>query len=325
MKERTAESYIASAKEVLKIEADAVLALQTEINENFVAICELLRDCRGRVVVTGMGKSGHVGNKIAATLASTGTPAFFVHPAEASHGDLGMLTELDVVLALSNSGETDEILSILPIIARRQIPLVSMTGNANSTLAKAANYHLLVAVKREACPLNLAPTASTTAALAMGDAIAVTLLEMRGFTSEDFAFSHPGGKLGRRLLLRVRDIMAPFEDLAAVAETASLTDTLLAMTQKPLGVSVAVDTDQQLLGVFTEGDLRRSLMTGKDVHELTMADCMTKMPFTIQPDALAVDAVHLMETKRITALPVVENGKVLGVINMHHLLQARVI
>ena len=316
MKERTAESYIASAKEVLKIEADAVLALQTEINDNFVAICELLRDCRGRVVVTGMGKSGHVGNKIAATLASTGTPAFFVHPAEASHGDLGMLTELDVVLALSNSGETDEIISILPIIARRQIPLVSMTGNANSTLAKAANYHLLVAVKREACPLNLAPTASTTSALAMGDAVAVTLLEMRGFTSEDFAFSHPGGKLGRRL---------PFEDLAAVSETASLTDTLLAMTQKPLGVSVAVDADQQLLGVFTEGDLRRSLMTGKDVHELTMADCMTKTPFTIQPDALAVDAVHLMETKRITALPVVENGKVLGVINMHHLLQARVI
>ena len=325
MEERTTMSYIASAKEVLKIEADAVLALQSEINENFVEICELLRDCRGRVVVTGMGKSGHVGNKIAATLASTGTPAFFVHPAEASHGDLGMLTEIDVVLALSNSGETDEIISILPILARRQIPLISMTGNEHSTLARASNFHLLVKVAREACPLNLAPTASTTAALAMGDAVAVTLLEMRGFTSEDFAFSHPGGKLGRRLLLRVQDIMAPFEDLAAIPETTSLTDTLLAMTQKPLGVSVAVDDGQQLLGVFTEGDLRRSLMTGKDVHELTLADCMTRTPFTISPDALAVDAVHLMETKRITALPVVENNVVLGVINMHHLLQARVI
>lgn len=325
MKERTAEKYIASAKEVLKIEADAVSALQSEIDANFVEICKLLRDCRGRVVVTGMGKSGHVGNKIAATLASTGTPAFFVHPAEASHGDLGMLTEIDVVLALSNSGETDEIISILPILARRQIPLVSMTGNEDSTLARASNYHLLVKVEREACPLNLAPTASTTAALAMGDAVAVTLLEMRGFTSEDFAFSHPGGKLGRRLLLRVQDIMAPFEELAAIAESSSLTDVLLAMTQKPLGVSVAVDDKHHLLGVFTEGDLRRSLMTGKDVHELTMADCMTRTPFTISPDALAVDAVHLMETKRITSLPVVKDGIVLGLIHMHHLLQARVI
>ena len=317
--------YIASAKRVLTIEADAVLALQSEIDETFIKICELLRGCQGRVVVTGMGKSGHVGSKIAATLASTGTPSFFVHPAEASHGDLGMLTEHDVVLALSNSGETDEIISILPIIARRKIPLVSMTGNASSTLAKNSTYHLLVKVEREACPLNLAPTASTTAALAMGDAIAVTLLEMRGFTSEDFAFSHPGGKLGRRLLLRVEDIMAPFAELAAIPETSTLTDTLLAMTQKPLGVSVAVDANHKLLGVFTEGDLRRSLMTGRDVHELTLKDCMTASPFTIAPDALAVDAVHLMETKRITALPVVKEGIVLGVVNMHHLLQARVI
>lgn len=319
------DSYISSAKNVLTIEANAVLALQSEINDNFIDICELLRGCSGRVVVTGMGKSGHVGSKIAATLASTGTPAFFVHPAEASHGDLGMLTEHDVVLALSNSGETDEIISILPIIARRKIPLISMTGNQNSTLAKNSTYHLLVKVEREACPLNLAPTASTTAALAMGDAIAVTLLEMRGFTSDDFAFSHPGGKLGRRLLLRVQDIMAPLEELAAVPETTSLTDTLLAMTQKPLGVSVAVDADDILLGVFTEGDLRRSLMTGRDIHDLQLRDCMTREPYIIAPDALAVDAVHLMETKRITALPVVEDGKVLGVVNMHHLLQARVI
>ncbi len=317
--------YLAHAKEVLAIEADAVLKLQSEIDENFLKICELLKACRGRVVVTGMGKSGHVGNKIAATMASTGTPSFFVHPAEASHGDLGMLTEQDVVLALSNSGETDEIIAILPIIARRNIPLIAMTGNAQSTLARSANFHLLVKVEKEACPLNLAPTASTTAALAMGDALAVTLLEMRGFTSEDFAFSHPGGKLGRRLLLRVSDIMAPFEELAALPENTSLTDTLLAMTQKPLGVSVAVDSAQNLLGVFTEGDLRRSLMTGRDIHDLTLGDCITRTPFIIAPDALAVDAVHLMETKKITALPVVESGKVLGVINMHHLLQARVI
>lgn len=319
------DDYISSAKQVLTIEANAVLALQSEINANFIEICELLRGCKGRVVVTGMGKSGHVGNKIAATLASTGTPAFFVHPAEASHGDLGMLTEHDIVLALSNSGETDEIISILPIIARRKIPLVSMTGDAHSTLAKNSTFHILVKVEREACPLNLAPTASTTAALAMGDAIAVTLLEMRGFTPDDFAFSHPGGKLGRRLLLRVEDIMAPFAELAAISENSSLTDTLLAMTQKPLGVSMAVDENQLLLGVFTEGDLRRSLMTGRDIHGLTLKDCMTTKPITIAPDALAVDAVHLMETKRITALPVVRDGKVLGVVNMHHLLQARVI
>lgn len=321
----TAQDYIASAKEVLTIEADAVLKLQSQIDDNFIAICELLKNCKGRVVVSGMGKSGHIGSKIAATLASTGTPAFFVHPAEASHGDLGMLTPEDVVLALSNSGETDEIIAILPIIARRNIPLIALTGNEASTLAKMADFHLLVRVEKEACPLNLAPTASTTAALAMGDAIAVTLLEMRGFTSEDFAFSHPGGKLGRRLLLRVADIMAPLTELAALPANTTLTDTLLAMTQKPLGAAVAMDNEAMLQGIFTEGDLRRSLMTGRDIHDLTLADCMTVEPFKVAPDALAVDAVHLMETKRITALPVVENGKVLGLINMHHLLQARVI
>lgn len=321
----TAQDYIASAKEVLTIEADAVLKLQSQIDDNFIAICELLKNCKGRVVVSGMGKSGHIGSKIAATLASTGTPAFFVHPAEASHGDLGMLTQDDVVLALSNSGETDEIIAILPIIARRNIPLIALTGNEASTLAKMADFHLLVRVEKEACPLNLAPTASTTAALAMGDAIAVTLLEMRGFTSEDFAFSHPGGKLGRRLLLRVADIMAPLTELAALPANTTLTDTLLAMTQKPLGAAVAMDDEGMLQGIFTEGDLRRSLMTGRDIHDLRLADCMTVAPFKVAPDALAVDAVHLMETKRITALPVVENGKVLGLINMHHLLQARVI
>lgn len=317
--------YLESARNVLEIEAGAIRALVATIDENFLAICKLLKSCSGRVVVTGMGKSGHIGNKIAATLASTGTPAFFLHPAEASHGDLGMLTESDILLALSNSGETDEILAFLPIIARRGIPLVSMTGNRESSLAKASTFHLYTGVEREACPLNLAPTASTTATLAMGDAVAVTLLEMRGFTSDDFAFSHPGGKLGRRLLMRVEDVMAPFEDLATLPPSASLTDTLLEMTKYPLGILVAIEEGASLAGVFTEGDLRRSLMKGDNVQALTLAECMTPTPITIAPEALAVDAVHLMESKKITALPVVTDGRVVGVINMHHLLNARVI
>ncbi len=317
--------YLERARKVLEIEADAIRALLTTIDANFLAVCHLLKSCSGRVVVTGMGKSGHIGNKIAATLASTGTPAFFLHPAEASHGDLGMLTETDILLALSNSGETDEILAFLPIIARRGIPLVAMTGNEESTLARSADYHIYTGVEREACPLNLAPTASTTATLAMGDAIAVTLLEMRGFTSDDFAFSHPGGKLGRRLLMRVEDVMAPFEDLATLPPSASLSDTLLEMTKYPLGIMVAINEGNSLAGVFTEGDLRRSLMKGENVQDLTLKECMTAEPITIAPDALAVDAVHLMESKRITALPVVDDGRVVGVINMHHLLNARVI
>ncbi len=319
------ERAIAQAKRVLEIEAEAVTSLKKIIDDNFYEICELLKKCTGRIVVTGMGKSGHIGHKIAATLASTGTPAFFMHPAEASHGDLGMITAEDVVLALSNSGETDELIAIIPILIRQGTPVVSITGNDQSTLAKNSSYHLLAKVKEEACPLNLAPTSSTTASLALGDAIAVTLMEMRGFTSDDFARSHPGGKLGRRLLLRVQDIMAPYEEIAEVSEADHLTDALLEMTKYPLGIIIVTDTDQRLKGVFSEGDLRRTLTNRTDIHALTMKECMTATPKFINPTALAVDAANLMEEKRISALPVLdEQNKVVGVVTMHHLLQARV-
>ena len=319
------ERAITQAKRVLEIEAEAVISLKHIIDDNFYEICELLKKCTGRIVVTGMGKSGHIGHKIAATLASTGTPAFFMHPAEASHGDLGMITAEDVVLALSNSGETDELIAIIPILIRQGTPVVSMTGNDQSTLAKNSSHHLLAKVKEEACPLNLAPTSSTTAALALGDAIAVTLMEMRGFTSDDFARSHPGGKLGRRLLLRVQDIMAPYNEIAEVSEVHHLTDALLEMTKHPLGIIIVTDADQALKGVFSEGDLRRTLTNRTDIHALTMKECMTATPKFIHPTALAVDAANLMEEKRISALPVLDQDhKVMGVVTMHHLLQARV-
>ena len=319
------ERAITQAKRVLEIEAEAVISLKHIIDDNFYEICELLKKCTGRIVVTGMGKSGHIGHKIAATIASTGTPAFFMHPAEASHGDLGMITAEDVVLALSNSGETDELIAIIPILIRQGTPVVSMTGNDQSTLAKNSSHHLLAKVKEEACPLNLAPTSSTTAALALGDAIAVTLMEMRGFTSDDFARSHPGGKLGRRLLLRVQDIMAPYNEIAEVSEVHHLTDALLEMTKHPLGIIIVTDADQALKGVFSEGDLRRTLTNRTDIHALTMKECMTATPKFIHPTALAVDAANLMEEKRISALPVLDQDhKVMGVVTMHHLLQARV-
>lgn len=319
------ERAITQAKKVLEIESEAVNSLKAIIDENFYAVCELLKECSGRIVVTGMGKSGHIGHKIAATLASTGTPAFFMHPAEASHGDLGMITSSDVVLALSNSGETDELISILPVLIRQGTPIVSITGNSESTLAKASTHHLLAKVKEEACPLNLAPTSSTTAVLALGDAIAVTLMEMRGFTADDFARSHPGGKLGRRLLLRVQDTMAVYDEIARVSETVSLADALLEMTKFPLGIIVVSDQDRNLQGVFTEGDLRRTLTRHSAIYELTMKDCMTAKPISIGPSALAVDAANLMEEKSISALPVLDaNQKIVGVITMHHLLKARV-
>lgn len=316
---------IAHAKRVLEIEAKAVSALQSIIDENFYAICQVLKACTGRVVVTGMGKSGHIGHKIAATLASTGTPAFFMHPAEASHGDLGMITVSDVVIALSNSGESDEIVAIMPIMIRQGTQVIAITGNDQSTLAKNAQYHLLAKVTEEACPLNLAPTSSTTAVLALGDAIAVTLMEMRGFTADDFARSHPGGKLGRRLLLRVSDVMAPFDELANVSEDQHLTDGLLEMTKYPLGIIVVTDESAHLKGVFSEGDLRRTWTRHADIRQLTMKACMTETPISIGPDALAVDAANLMEAKRISALPVLDDaGHVVGVVTMHHLLKARV-
>jgi arabinose-5-phosphate isomerase len=282
--------------------------------------------CKGRIVVTGMGKSGHIGNKIAATLASTGTPSFFVHPGEASHGDLGMITKADVVLAMSNSGETAEIVTILPLIKRMGAPLIAMTGKPTSTLAKTADVHLDVSVAQEACPLNLAPTASTTATLAMGDALAVALLEARGFTPEDFAMSHPGGSLGRRLLLKISDLMHKGERLPKVAADVGLTTALLEMTRKGLGMTAIVDAQDHVLGVYTDGDLRRTLEQGSDVRTARIADVMTKGGKSAKPDWLAAQAVQLMEQHKITALLVVDDtGKLVGAIHMQDLLRAGVV
>ncbi len=316
-----------AAREVIAIEARAVAALESRIDEAFTRACRLILACEGRVVVTGMGKSGHVGDKIAATLASTGTPAFFVHPGEASHGDLGMITPKDVVLALSNSGETDELLTILPVIKRQQVPLIALTGRPSSRLAQAADAHLDVSVEKEACPLGLAPTASTTAALAMGDALAVALLEARGFTEEDFARSHPAGSLGRRLLLRVEDIMHGGDKLPRVAAGASLAEALEEMSRKGLGMTCVADEEGRLLGVFTDGDLRRLLDHGViDIQGLRMAEVMHARPTTITAGELAVEALQLMESRRINALPVTDtDGTLLGALNMHDLLRAGVV
>jgi arabinose-5-phosphate isomerase len=316
---------LAAGRRALSIEADAVAALATRLDESFVAACRLLLACRGRVVVTGMGKSGHIAGKIAATLASTGTPSFFLHPAEASHGDLGMITREDAVLALSNSGETAEILTILPLIRRMGVPLVSMTGAAASTLAREGQVHLNVSVPAEACPLNLAPTASTTAALAMGDALAVALLELRGFTPEDFALSHPGGSLGRRLLLRVEDVMRTGQALPAVREDTTLSAGLLEMSEKGLGLTAIVDAAGKVTGIFTDGDLRRALDGQIDVHGTRMSEIMTRGCKTIGPGELAAEAVHLMESHRITGLLVVDDsGRLVGALNVHDLLRAGV-
>ncbi len=319
------QSLIRSGRSVVAIERDAIAALESRIDVNFVAACRHLLACSGRIVVTGMGKSGHIGNKIAATLASTGSPAFFVHPGEASHGDLGMITPADVVLALSNSGETQEIVTIVPLIKRMGAPLVSMTGNPDSTLGREANVCLDVSVAQEACPLDLAPTASTTAALAMGDALAIALLEARGFTPEDFALSHPGGSLGRRLLLHVADIMHDGERIPAVGRDAPLVEALMEMTNKGLGMTAIVDNDQRPLGVFTDGDLRRCLDRGIDVRTAAVADVMTSGGWRIAPDRLAAEALHLMEEKKINALLVVDEDRLCGALNMHDLLRAGVV
>ena len=315
------------ASAVIETEAEAVRHLKTRIDDAFYQACEYMLDCQGRIVVTGMSKSGHIGGKIAATLASTGTPAFFVHPGEASHGDLGMITEQDVVLALSNSGETDEILTILPLIKRLGVPLIALTGNPTSRLAEEADVHLDISVDKEACPLGLAPTSSTTATLVMGDALAVSLLESRGFTANDFALSHPGGRLGKRLLLHVQDIMHTGDEIPRVNETASLSEALVEMTQKGLGMTVIINPDDQVIGVFTDGDLRRVLDHGEvNVRELSIAECMTQNPKSIHPDQLAAEALQLMDSKRINALPVVDKQQcLLGAINMHDLLRAGVV
>jgi len=316
-----------SALTVVDTEARAIDVLKSRIDDNFLRACELMFGCTGRVVVSGMGKSGHIARKIAATLASTGTPAFFVHPGEASHGDLGMITSQDVVLALSNSGETDELLTILPAIKRLGNPLIVMTGNPGSPLATMGDVHLDVSVPEEACPLGLAPTASTTAALVMGDALAIALLEARGFTDEDFARSHPAGMLGRRLLLHIADVMHTGDTIPRVGAAASLSDALVEMTRKGLGMTAIVDDDQRLLGVFTDGDLRRAVDNNKiDLRTTPVTSLMTANPKTISGDKLAIEAARLMEAHKIHALLVVTaDGRVVGALNIHDLLRARVV
>ena len=313
------------ARKVLGIESKAITNLAPRIGDEFLAACKICLACDGRIVVTGMGKSGHISSKIAATLASTGTPAFFVHPGEASHGDMGMITPDDVVLAVSNSGETVEIITILPLIKRMASPLITMTGNSTSTLAKAADVNLDISVDEEACPLNLAPTASTTATLAMGDALAVALLELHGFTEEDFARSHPGGSLGRRLLLHVSDVMHRGDEIPVVSTDTKLSEGLVEMTQKGLGMTAIVDQKGALAGVFTDGDLRRTLDHAVDVHHTVMADVMTPKGKSIGPQMLAAEAVHIMETHKITSMIVVdEDDKIVGALNVHDLFRAGV-
>jgi len=311
---------------VIQTEAHAVLALAERVNGAFVQACQLMLKCEGRIVVMGMGKSGHIGSKIAATLASTGSPAFFVHPGEASHGDLGMIIAKDVVLALSNSGETEEILTILPLIKRLKVPLITLTGNPQSTLAKAALVNIDVSVEKEACPLGLAPTASTTATLVMGDALAIAMLEVRGFSAADFARSHPSGRLGRRLLLLTSDIMHTGADIPSVPLTATLPQALLEMTRKSLGMTAVVDEHQRVVGIFTDGDLRRTLDRQTDIHHILIAEIMTTHCKTIAPTCLAVDALTMMQTFKINALLVVNERNVLiGALNMHNLLRAGVV
>lgn len=319
------QELITIGQRVLSDEAEAICDLKDRVNGDFVKACELMFQCTGRVVVTGMGKSGHIGGKLAATLASTGTPSFFVHPGEANHGDLGMIVDRDVVLALSNSGETGEVLTILPVIKRMAVPLIAMTGRPESTLARAADVHIDISVAREACPLDLAPTSSTTATLAMGDALAIALLESRKFTENDFALSHPGGSLGRRLLLRISDIMHTAHRIPKVETGSSLREALVEMTAKGLGLTTIMDGDD-FAGIFTDGDLRRALDGPVNVHEVLIEDVMTKGGTTATPDMLASEALHLMETQKINALPVLnEEGQLVGVFNMHDLLRAGVV
>jgi arabinose-5-phosphate isomerase len=311
---------------VIQVETQAIAALAEQINEQFVLACKLMFACKGRVVVTGMGKSGHIAGKIAATLASTGTPAFFVHSGEASHGDLGMITAQDVVLALSNSGETEEVITLLPIIKRLGVPLIAMTGNPVSTLAKFATAHINVAVEQEACPLGLAPTSSTTAALVMGDALAVSLLEARGFTRDDFALSHPGGSLGKRLLLRVSDMMHVGEQIPSVQESAFISDALLEMTEKKLGMTAIVNAQGQVSGIFTDGDLRRMLSKNLNIHTTSIMEVMTAHCAVITADILAAEAMQIMERKKINALIVVDDQQqAVGALNMHDLIRAGIV
>ncbi len=320
------QQLLKTATEVIQIETSAVKGLLSQISDEFIRACHLINECKGRVVVIGMGKSGHIAGKIAATLASTGTPAFFVHPGEASHGDLGMITRQDVVLALSNSGETAEIITLLPLIKRLAVPMIAMTGRVDSTLVTFSSAHISHTVEKEACSLGLAPTASTTAALVMGDALAITLMAMRGFTRDDFALSHPGGSLGRRLLVQVADIMHTGCALPKVDETTSLMKALVEMTEKKLGMTTVVNKKGRLLGIFTDGDLRRLLEKSIDIESTLVSDVMIAPCQTIRQDILAAEAMQLMETKKINALVVVDdNDCVVGAINMHDLIHAGIV
>ncbi|GAB2522961.1 KpsF/GutQ family sugar-phosphate isomerase [Lysobacter humi (ex Lee et al. 2017)] len=319
--------FLASGRRVFAVEGEALAAVAARLDEPFRAACRLMLAARGRVVCIGMGKSGHIARKIAATLASTGTPAFFVHPGEAAHGDLGMITDADVVLALSYSGESDEILTLMPVLRRQGNPVITMTGRPASTMAREADVHLDVSVPAEACPLHLAPTSSTTASLAMGDALAVALLEARGFTADDFARSHPAGALGRRLLLHIADVMHSGEDLPCVGPDASVSEALVEMSRKRLGLTAVVDDNGRLLGVFTDGDLRRTLDDAQlDLRATPIRDVMKRDPRTIGADVLAVEAAHVMETHKINGLLVIDaDRRVVGALNIHDLLRARVV
>jgi arabinose-5-phosphate isomerase len=320
-------ALVASGRRVFAIEIAALAALQSRIDEQFARACALLLACRGRVVCTGMGKSGHIARKIAATLASTGTPAFFMHPGEASHGDLGMVADGDVVLALSNSGEAEEILTIVPVLKRQGNLMIAMTGRPESSMARLADVHLDARVDEEACPLGLAPTSSTTAALVLGDALAVSLLEARGFTAEDFARSHPAGALGRRLLLHIADIMHAGDTVPRVGVDATMSEALVEMSRKRLGMTAVVDADGRLAGIFTDGDLRRAVDNATvDLRSTRVGELMARSPKTIGPHALAVEAAHLMEEHKINALVVVDDTHhVVGALNIHDLLRARVV
>ncbi|MCK5364705.1 MAG: KpsF/GutQ family sugar-phosphate isomerase [Gammaproteobacteria bacterium] len=319
-------SLCASGVAVIETEARALASLAARVGHSFADACRLMLQCRGRVVVTGMGKSGHVGRKISATLASAGTPSFFMHPGEASHGDLGMITGDDVVLAISNSGGTSEIVTILPLIKRRGVPLITLTGDGQSRMAEVADVNIDVGVEEEACPLGLAPTASTTATLAMGDALAIALLEARGFSAEDFARSHPGGRLGRRLLLHVSDIMHTGDDMPTVALDVPVSQALMEMTRTGLGTAAIVDAELKVLGIYTDGDLRRTLDREVDVHKAKISEVMTAECITVAPNMLAAEGLKIMEDREINSLLVVDTEhRLVGVLVMHDLLRAGVI
>ena len=315
-------NFIDTGKRVLDIESKAISELKNHLDEDFESACNACIQCNGKIIVMGVGKSGHIADKIAATFASTGTPSFFVSPSEALHGDLGMIDQNDIIIALSNSGESQEIIELLPVLKKMKIPIISLTGNSESKLAKASDSHINVSVKEEACPMNLAPTASTTAALAMGDAIAVALLEKKGFSEEDFAKSHPGGTLGKKLLLLVKDIMHTGDEIPYVSESDKLSTGLIEMSQKALGMTAVINDKNELTGIFTDGDLRRTLEKKVDIENTLMHQVMSKKPLVISPDQLATNAVEILQGKKITSLIVSQKNKIVGALNIHDLFRA---